>query len=106
MKKKKVNKYAHLAEPQASFDFHGRGVLVEHDICSLAEDFLEEQVRKGNRLVSIIVGKGIHSSDGPVIGPLLRRHIPSLPYVWECKDAPYTRGGSGALEILLHIDHD
>lgn len=100
--KQKNNKYAHLSLPQSEFDFHDRGILTEQEILDLAQGFLENEQKKGNEFVSIIVGKGIHSSNGPVIGPLLRNFIPTLTIVKECRDAPYTRGGSGALEIKLY----
>lgn len=99
MQKRKHNKYAEQAAPQATLDFHGLGILAEHEIYETVNHFLDVSHDKGYHFVAVIVGKGLHSAQGPVIGPLLRSYIPTLPFVKECLDAPYTRGGAGALEI-------
>jgi DNA-nicking Smr family endonuclease len=95
------NKYAHLAEPQATLDFHGRGILTEQQICTLAKDFVDQSVSKGFRKILIITGKGLHSEQGPVIEPLLRKFLPTLPAVRSVLTARRDRGGEGALEVEL-----
>jgi len=95
------NKYAHLAKPQVSFDYHDQGILTQAEICRLAEDFLNECAAKKINKALIITGKGIHSSQGPVIGPTLRDYLPSLPLVKSVQTARRDRGGEGALEIEL-----
>ena len=55
------NKYAHLSGPQATFDFHGRGLLMADDICSLAKTFVQQSFQRGMTNVLIITGKGLHS---------------------------------------------
>lgn len=95
------NKYAHLSEPQATLDFHNRGILTEHEICSLAQQFVEDSLSKGFHRILIITGKGLHSKEGPVIEPLLREFLPTLPSVRSVLTARRDRGGEGALELEL-----
>ena len=102
-RKKKHDKYAHLQEPQATFDFHDRGLLTEDEIKRLARVFVEESRSKGYERVLIITGKGLHSSDGPVIRPLLKWFLHSLPQVLSVETARRDRGGEGALEVKLKI---
>lgn len=101
MTEKKHNKYAHLSSPQAVFDFHGRGVLTEQQICSLAQLFVFESIENGYSRVLIVVGKGLHSQDWPVIGPLLMRFLPTMKEVKSVKTARRDRGGDGAIEVQL-----
>lgn len=95
------NKYAHLTQPQATLDFHGKGILSEAEIRMEAGTFVEDCVRRNLHRVLIITGKGMHSKQGPVIGPLLRDFLPSLPGVQYVLTARRDRGGEGALEITL-----
>ena len=100
-KKKKLNKYAHLQEPQAIFDYHDRGELREEDIQSLAKDFIEESSKNGFQRLLIITGKGLHSVEGPVIRPFLLWYLHKLPQVLSVQTARRDRGGDGALEVRI-----
>lgn len=104
MSKRKLfagNKYAHLAEPKATLDFHNHGVLTEYEICSLAQQFVENALSKGFTKILIITGKGLHSKEGPVIEPLLREFLPTIPGVRSVLTARRDRGGEGALEVEI-----
>ena len=98
---RKHNKYAGLNEPQAILDYHGKGILTEDQIKNMAEEFLVECKNNGFSRVLIITGKGLHSKEGPVIGPLLSWYLHKIPYVKSAVTARRDRGGEGALEIFL-----
>lgn len=95
------NKYAGLSQPQASFDFHGRGIMTKDEISELTREFIQECSRKGLKKVLIITGKGLHSKSGPVVGPMVAEVLLSLPAVKSFETARRDRGGEGALEVLL-----
>ena len=95
------DKYAFLHESQAELDFHGRGMLRQEEICRITEVFIEDAVKKGFKRLLIITGKGLHSSDGPVIKPLLSWYLHKLPSVKSAVTARRDRGGEGALEVEL-----
>lgn len=95
------NKYAHLNEPQATFDYHDKGILTEDEIRDLADEFIAECKGKGLMKVLIITGKGLHSENGPVIGPLLKWYLHKNPAVLSVETARRDRGGEGALEVKL-----
>lgn len=95
------NKYQHLSGPQATYDFHGKGMLRKEEIYELAAGFIRKSFQQGLRKVLVITGKGMHSKDGPVIGPLLQEYLPTLPEVQSVTVARRDRGGEGALEITL-----
>ena len=99
--RKKINKYADLNDPEATFDYHEEGILTEDEIKEKAEEFIIESKRKGHMRVLIITGKGLHSENGPVIKPLLSWYLTKLNQVKSVKEAKIDRGGSGALEIEL-----
>lgn len=96
-----MNKYAHLSTPQATLDFHGKGILTREEICRLALEFIRDAHRKRLTRVLIITGKGLHSKEGPVIGPLLQDFLPSLSEVQTVVTARRDRGGEGAMEVQL-----
>jgi len=100
-RKRKVDKYAHLNEPQAELDYHGKGVLTENEIITMAEEFVQEAVRRGLTRLLIITGKGNRSKNGPVVKPTLYQFLPKIPQVKYVKEARIDRGGSGALEVDL-----
>ncbi len=99
---KKVNKYDNLSQPEAVFDFHDRGVLLESDMKKLTDEFLEECIDRGLKKILIITGKGLHSRKGmPIIKPFLRKYLMSLPFVVRVYEGRRDRGGSGTLEVVL-----
>ncbi|MBD3330509.1 hypothetical protein GF354_03180 [Candidatus Peregrinibacteria bacterium] len=100
--KKKLNKYDNLSKPQAEFDFHDRGILIMGEVEALANEFLDECMRRGLTKVLFITGKGLHSRNGmPVIKPHLRKFLNSLPYVVRVYEGRFDRGGTGTLEVIL-----
>ncbi len=95
--KQKLNKFDNLSKPQEEFDFHDRGILTEHDIQKLTDEFLDKCKDRKLTKVLFITGKGLHSRHGmPVIKPFLKR-------VYEGRR---DRGGSGTLEVILDFNFD
>ncbi len=90
-----------MSQPQAELDYHGLGILTRDEICSRAQDFIQDCADRGMHTVLIITGKGTHSERGPVIRPLLRKFLPQLPLVQRVSMARRDRGGDGALEVEL-----
>lgn len=102
LRPKKVNKYDNLSKPEAEFDFHGRGILAPHHVKKLADEFLDDCMRRGLRKILFITGKGLHSKKGmPVIKPFLRKYLMGLPNVDRVYEGRRDRGGSGTLEVTL-----
>jgi len=96
------NKYAHLAEPQQTLDFHKAGILTRQEITALTERFLERSSEEGLRKIMIITGKGLHSQNGQaVIKPLVENILKRNEHVKNFSWANRTRGGDGAFEINL-----
>lgn len=84
---------------QAILDLHGETQRESRDMIS---SFLSDSVRNGLRKVSIITGKGLHSEDGnSVLRNLTLEVLSSSPLVQEVSQAPLSKGGSGAVWIIL-----
>ncbi|MFA7685658.1 MAG: Smr/MutS family protein [Candidatus Gracilibacteria bacterium] len=105
LRPKKLNKYDNLSKTQAEFDFHDKGLLRENDMRDLADEFLEECLRRKLTKVLFITGKGLHSKSGmPIIKPFLKKYLGGLPFVVRVYEGRYDRGGSGTLEVILNND--
>lgn len=63
------------------------------------KDFLQDSQAANYNLVRIIVGKGLHSSEGPVLGDFVRNCLRDNDY--DFKDAKINEGGGGAIDIKL-----
>ena len=105
--KQKLNKFDNLSKPQEEFDFHDRGILTEHDIKKLADEFLDECRDRKLGKVLFITGKGLHSRQGmPVIKPFLKKYLLAKPFVERVYEGRRDRGGSGTLEVILDFNYD
>ncbi len=85
--------------PEASLDLHG---LAVEEASAKVRFFLQDVGYQGLQTVLIITGKGLHSSDGPV----LRQAIETLlsqqrEKVLEWGVAPRRFGGDGALIVFM-----
>lgn len=96
-----ANKYKHLQTPQAEFDFHNLGILTHEQILNLADDFIQDCVASGYRLVSIITGVGLHSKNGPVVKPVVADFLRNHPAVESFSEGKFTQGGQGVLIVKL-----
>ena len=89
-----MNKYPQT--PQATLDLHQ---MTRPEARAAALDFLSASERAGHSLVRIIVGKGIHSAEGPVLGSFVRGLLDDAGYVF--RDAKITEGAQGAIDVKL-----
>ena len=96
-----ANKYKHLQTPQAEFDFHGLGILTHEQILNLADDFIQDSLESGYRLVSIITGVGLHSKNGPVVKPAVEDFLKNHPDVESFSEGKFAEGGSGVFLVRL-----
>ncbi|MFH1534182.1 MAG: Smr/MutS family protein [Nitrospirota bacterium] len=102
-RKKKVNKYDNLSQPQAEFDFHGRGALTQEMVRKMADEFVEECRDRGLTKVLFITGKGLHSAKGmPVIKPFLKQYFSGKFFVERVYEGRFDRGGTGTLEVIFN----
>ena len=84
---------------QATLDLHGE---TQKDSGEMISSFLTESYEHGLRKVSIITGKGLHSETGSsVLRDLAFSLLSGSSLVQEVSPAPLTRGGSGALWVIL-----
>lgn len=95
------NKYQHLNQAQASLDFHNRGPLTHHEILQLADDFTAESLENNFHTISLIVGQGIHSPNGPVIKPIIADFLKNHPSVASFSEGKFTQGGQGLYIVKL-----
>jgi DNA-nicking Smr family endonuclease len=96
-----ANKYQHLNQSQAELDFHNRGPLTRQDILALADDFIRDSLENNYSVISFIVGQGIHSSNGPVIKPLIADFLKNHPRVKNFSEGKFAEGGSGIFNVKL-----
>lgn len=103
----KKNKYAHLSEPQAEFDFHGLDpFLGEEGIRRVTREEIRNFQKSGMRVVRLIVGKGLHSKDCPVIKPVVLDLLEEMKLNGEIRDFSFdsafgTGPNRGAVVVKL-----
>ena len=86
-------------KPEAELDLHG---LTVEEACTKLRFFLQDALYQGCRAVLLITGKGLHSSDGPVLRIAMEILLESQrELVLEWGMAPQRYGGSGALIVFL-----
>ena len=83
----KKNKYSHLIQPQVEFDFHGLDpFLGEEGIRDLTCQKITEFKKSGKTVVRLIIGKGLHSKNGPVIKPVVLDLLQTMKVSGEIQD--------------------
>lgn len=83
----KKNKYANFVEAQAEFDFHGLDpFLGKEGIANLLQSKVKEFKKDGKIVIRLIVGKGRHSQNGPVIKPIVLDLLQQMKLRGEIKD--------------------
>jgi len=101
-KPQKNNKFDNLSQPQATFDFHDRGILSHSKMRELCDEFLEQCLNRKLNKILIITGKGLHSRKGsPVVKPFIKKYLSSHPQVHNIYEGRRDRGGAGTLEVIL-----
>lgn len=85
--------------PDAELDLHGLSV---DEAAAKVRFFLQNAIFQGFRVVLIITGKGLHSSERPVLREAVAKLLGELPgQVIEWAIAPRRYGGEGALVVFL-----
>jgi DNA-nicking Smr family endonuclease len=86
-------------KPEAELDLHG---LTVEESSEKVRFFLQDALYQGFRTTLIITGKGLHSSDGPVLRQAVERLLESQrDIVLEWGLAPKIYGGRGSLVVFL-----
>ncbi len=101
--KKRLSRYP---LPQGQLDLHGY-TAIKADLN--VELYLRNAFRNGTYTVRVIVGKGIHSEDGPVLPDVIEKRVNQmknekivLAYEWDKKK----KSKSGSLIIYLNNYHN
>jgi DNA-nicking Smr family endonuclease len=84
--------------PEAVLDLHGKSAAEAEASLAL---FLEDAGRSGIEKVLIITGKGNHSTEGPVLGRVVRAFLEASPRAGRFGQASRADGGTGALWVLI-----
>ena len=85
-----MNKY--IREPSSIIDLHGYTTAE-------AKIVLDDLVKSENQYVRIIVGKGNHSENGPVLKDFVKKYFLSKNIHFN--QSKISDGGEGALEVFL-----
>jgi DNA-nicking Smr family endonuclease len=86
-------------KPEDKLDLHG---LTIDEACPKVRFFLQDAIYQGFKTVLIITGKGLHSSDGPVLRQAVEKLLgQQRELVIEWGVAPRRYGGDGALVVFL-----
>ena len=86
-------------KPEAELDLHG---LTVEESSAKVRFFLQDALYQGLRTTLIITGKGLHSSDGPVLRQAVERLLETQrDIVLEWGLAPKIYGGCGSLVVFL-----
>ena len=91
-------------KPQAELDLHG---LFVEEASAKVRFFLQDALFQGFQTVLIITGKGLHSTDGPVLRQAVEKLLSQQrEQVVEWGVAPRSYGGDGALVVFLRSRPD
>ncbi len=88
----------HRRPHQDVLDLHG---LTREESMKALDSFVQSMHRRGFRKGLIIHGKGLHSSDGAVLAPVVRDYLESSSEIGEFRKANRKDGGSGATWFIL-----
>ena len=86
--------------PQASLDLHG---LRQHEALAALDEFLDEVLAAGLRMVIIVHGQGLRSERDAVLKPLVQRWLASQSQVLAWCPAQPRDGAAGATYAYLRI---
>jgi DNA-nicking Smr family endonuclease len=88
----------HAAKCDAVIDLHG---LTRDDAWARLESFFADAVRRGLEKVLIIHGKGTHSAEDPVLGPMVRLFLEQHRHAGESGYSAKESGGAGSTWVIL-----
>lgn len=85
-------------DPQLTLDVHG---LCGREAREETLQFIKSCLKRGIKKGFIIHGKGLHSQEGAVLRPMIRKLLDSHPQVKSWGKASYKEGGEGASWFIL-----
>lgn len=88
----------HAMKCDAVIDLHG---LTRDDAWARLESFFADAVRRGLEKVLIIHGKGTHSAEDPVLGPMVRVFLEQHRHAGESGHSGKESGGTGSTWVIL-----
>ena len=88
----------HAMKCDAVIDLHG---LTRDDAWARLESFFANAVRRGLEKVLIIHGKGTHSAEDPVLGPMVRVFLEQHRHAGESGHSDKESGGTGSTWVIL-----
>ena len=101
-----MNKYQRFNLPEEEIDYHLFGPGVTHEEIELytqanLDDFREADLK----IVRLITGRGAHSSNGPIIRPIVLGYLEKLTAKHEIKNYSYEKSFNGPNEgsIIVHL---
>ena len=86
--------------PQASLDLHG---MRQHEALAALDEFIDDVLAAGLRMVVIVHGQGLRSERGAVLKPLTQRWLASRPEVLAWCPAQPRDGAAGATYAYLRL---
>lgn len=81
--------------PEATFDYHDKGILNSHTVELLYDQFVQESITDNFKRVLIITGKG------DLVRPKVRLLLSRDKRVEKFSKAGYFQGQDGAFEVYL-----
>lgn len=85
-------------KPDAIIDLHG---LARDDAWRRLESFFADACRQGFEKVLIIHGKGTHSAEDPVLGPMVKLFLERNRHAGESGHSGRESGGTGSTWVIL-----
>lgn len=85
-------------KPDAIIDLHG---LAREDAWLRLESFFADACRRGLEKVLIIHGKGTHSAEDPVLGPMVKLFLERNRHAGESGHSGRESGGTGSTWVIL-----
>ncbi len=85
-------------EAQSTLDIHG---MTEEEGKREILDFIAQCRRRSVKKGMIIHGKGLHSPDGAVLRPMVRKVLEKHPHIKNWGRASRSNGGDGATWFIL-----
>ncbi|MDC7219723.1 MAG: Smr/MutS family protein [Spirochaetales bacterium] len=84
--------------PQSTLDIHGlKGEEAKREVLFFIRNCRKRGLKKG----LIIHGKGLHSPEGAVLRPMVRKLLSSHPQIKNWGKAPRNEGGEGATWFIV-----
>ena len=95
---RKQKKSARKMDSERKIDLHG---LTSAEAISALDHFINKCRQEGVKKILIVHGKGIHSSDGPVLRNEIHNFLQTNPKIGQMGTPGRAEGGSGAVWAVI-----